>query len=50
MKHYTIGQFTITFSIDDIAVDPNSPFSGTHRLVITYREPAEEKACHAPEN
>lgn len=64
MTHYTIGQFTITFSIadgvaaaavgamlaqlkpgaviDDMAVDPNSPFAGTHRLVITYREPAEK--------
>lgn len=62
MTHYTIGQFTITFSIadgvaaaavgamlaqlkpgaviDDMAVDPNSPFAGAHRLVITYREPA----------
>lgn len=62
MTHYTIGQFTITFSIadgvaadavgamlaqlkpgaviDDMAVDLNSPFAGTHRLVITYREPA----------
>lgn len=64
MTHYTIGQFTITFSIadgvaaaavgamlaqlkpgaviDDMAVDPNSPFAGTHRLIINYREPAQK--------
>lgn len=66
MKHYTIGQFTITFPITDgvpaaagvamlsqlkpgaviadMAVDPQSPFAGTHRLVVSYREPAEEEA------
>ena len=64
MKHYPLGQFTITFVpaegvaaaavgamlaqlkpgavIDDMVVDPRSPLAGTHRLIITYREPAEE--------
>lgn len=64
MKHYTQGQFTITFApddgvaasavvamlsqlkpgavIDDMDVDPLSPFAGMHRLVINYREPAEK--------
>lgn len=64
MRHYTRGQFTITFAladgvaaaavtailsqlkpgavIDDLAVDPNSPFVGTRRLIINYREPAEK--------
>ena len=28
--------------IDDMVVDPRSPLAGTHRLIITYREPAEE--------
>lgn len=63
MKHYTRGQFTITFAlaegvaaaavgamiaqlkpgavIDDMVVDLQTPFTGTRRLVITYREPAE---------
>lgn len=62
MKHYTRGQFTISFTledgvtagtviallsqlkpgavIDDAGVDTNGPFTGTRRLVITYREPA----------
>lgn len=62
MKHYTRGQFTITFAlaegvaaaavvamlaqlkpgavIDDMVVDLQTPFTGTRRLVITYREPA----------
>lgn len=66
MKHYTRGQFTITFTladgvaaaavtailsqlkpgavIDDLAVDPDGPFAGTRRLIITYREPAEKGA------
>lgn len=64
MKHYTRGQFTITFTladgvaaaavtailsqlkagavIDDMAVDPDGPFTGTRRLIINYREPAEK--------
>lgn len=64
MKHYTRGQFTITFAladgvaaaavtailsqlkpgavIDDMTVDLQTPFTGTRRLVITYREPAEK--------
>ena len=64
MKHYTKGQFTITFTIadgiaaaaltaiisqlkpgaviDDAGVDPNGPFTGTRRLIINYREPAEK--------
>lgn len=64
MKHYTRGQFTITFAladgvaaaavsamlaqlkpgavIDDMVVDLQSPFTGTRRLVITYREPTEK--------
>lgn len=63
MKHYTRGQFTITFAlddgvaaatigavlarlkpgavIDDAGVDVNGPFTGTRRLIINYREPAE---------
>lgn len=63
LKHYTRGQFTITFAatdgvsaaavaailaqlkpgavIVDTAVELNSPFSGTRRLIINYREPAE---------
>ena len=66
MKHYTRGQFTITFTladgvaaaavtailsqlkpgavIDDMVVDLQTPFTGTRRLVITYREPAEKGA------
>jgi len=28
--------------IDDIAVERNTPFAGAHRLVISYREPAEK--------
>lgn len=66
MKHYTRGQFTITFAladgvaaaavtailsqlkpgavIDDMTVDLQSPFTGTRRLVINYREPAEKGA------
>lgn len=64
MKHYTRGQFTITFTledgvaaaavtailsqlkpgavIDDVAVDPDGPFMGARRLILNYREPAEE--------
>ena len=64
MKHYTKGQFTITFAladgvaaaaviailsqlkpgavIDDAGVDTNGPFTGTRRLIINYREPAEK--------
>ena len=64
MKHYTRGQFTITFApadgvtaaaltailahlkpgavIDDAGVDVNGPFTGTRRLIINYREPAEK--------
>ena len=64
MKHYTSGQFTITFTTDDgvsvaavtailsqlkpgavindTAVDINGPFTGTRRLIINYREPAEK--------
>lgn len=64
MKHYTLGQFTITFTaadgvsaaavtailsqlkpgavIIDTAVDVNGPFTGTRRLIINYREPAEK--------
>lgn len=64
MKHYTRGQFTITFTtadgvsvaavtailsqlkpgavINDTAVDVNGPFTGTRRLIINYREPAEK--------
>lgn len=30
--------------IDDMTVDLQSPFTGTRRLVITYREPAEKGA------
>ena len=66
MKHYTRGQFTITFTIedgvaagtvsallaqlkpgtviDDAGVDTNGPFTGTRRLIINYREPAEKGA------
>lgn len=66
MKHYTRGQFTITFAladgvaaaavtailsqlkpgavIDDMVVDLQTPFTGTRRLVITYRGPAEKGA------
>lgn len=66
MKHYTRGQFTITFAatdgvsaaavtailsqlkpgavIDDAGVDLNGPFTGTRRLIINYREPAEKGA------
>lgn len=64
MKHYTRGQFTITFPfadgvaaadvtailaqlkpgavIDDAGMDRNWPFTGTGRLIIKYREPAEK--------
>lgn len=28
--------------IDDMTVDMQSPFTGTRRLVITYREPAKK--------
>ena len=64
MKHYTRGQFTITFAatdgvsaaavtailaqlkpgavIDDAGVDLNGPFTGTRRLILNYREPAEK--------
>ena len=64
MKHYTKGQFTISFAladgvpagtvtallsqlkpgavIDDAGVDVNGPFTGTRRLIINYREPAEK--------
>lgn len=64
MKHYSRGQFTITFAladgvaaaaetailsqlkpgavIDDMAVDPDGPFTGTRRLILNYREPAEK--------
>ena len=64
MKHYTRGQFTISFTIadgvaaaaltailsqlkpgaviDDAGVDVNGPFTGTRRLIINYREPAEK--------
>lgn len=63
MKHYTRGQFTITFSladgvtaaavgavlaqlkpgavIDDMTVDRQTPLHEGRRLVIAYREPAE---------
>lgn len=66
MKHYTRGQFTISFTlddgipaaavtalltqlkpgavIDDAGVDVNGPFTGTRRLIINYREPAEKGA------
>lgn len=66
MKHYTRGQFTITFSmadgvaaaavtailsqlkpgavIDDAGVDTNGPFTGTRRLILNYREPAQKEA------
>lgn len=66
MKHYTRGQFTISFTIedgvaaaaltailsqlkpgaviDDAGVDTNGPFTGTRRLIINYREPAENGA------
>lgn len=66
MKHYTRGQFTITFTIaegvaaaavtailaqlkpgaviDDAGMDRDWPFSGTRRLIINYREPAEGSA------
>ena len=66
MKHYTRGQFTITFAladgvaaaavtalltqlkpgavIDDMTVDLQTPFTGTRRLIINYREPAEKEA------
>ena len=66
MKHYTRGQFTITFTTDDgvsvaavtailsqlkpgaviidTAVDVRGPFTGTRRLIINYREPAEKGA------
>lgn len=30
--------------IDDAGVDPNGPFTGTRRLIINYREPAEKEA------
>ena len=64
MKHYTLGQLTITFTtadgvsaaavsailaqlkpgavIIDTAVDVHGPFTGTRRLIINYREPAEK--------
>lgn len=64
MKHYTRGQFTISFTIedgvaaaaltailsqlkpgaviDDAGVDVNGPFTGTRRLILNYREPAEK--------
>lgn len=64
MKHYTLGQLTITFTtadgvsaaavsailaqlkpgavIIDTAVPVNGPFTGTRRLIINYREPAEK--------
>ena len=66
MKHYTRGQFTITFVpaegvaaaavgamlaqlkpgavIDDAGMDRNWPFTGSRRLIINYREPAEKEA------
>ena len=66
MKHYTRGQFTITFAladgvaaaavtailsqlkpgavIDDAGVDLDGPFTGTLRLILNYREPAEKGA------
>lgn len=66
MKHYTKGQFTISYAdgdgvpastltailsqlkhgavIDDAGVDVNGPFTGTRRLIINYREPAEGSA------
>ncbi len=66
MKHYTRGQFTISFTtedgvaaaaltailsqlkpgavIDDAGVDVNGPFTGTRRLILNYREPAEKEA------
>ena len=28
--------------IDDTAVDPDSPFVGTRRLILNYREPVEK--------
>lgn len=52
MKHYTRGQFTITFTLaDGVAaaavtamlsqLTPGAgPFAGTRRLIINYREPA----------
>ena len=64
MKHYTRGQFTITFTladgvaaaavgamlaqlkpgavIEDTVTSLQDPHTGTRRLVITYREPAEK--------
>lgn len=30
--------------IDDAGVDVNGPFTGTRRLIINYREPAEKGA------
>lgn len=64
MRHYTRGQFTISFTIADgvaaatvtailsqlkpgavivdAGVDTNGPFTGTRRLIINYREPAEK--------
>jgi hypothetical protein len=30
--------------IDDAGVDTNGPFTGTRRLIINYREPAQKEA------
>lgn len=30
--------------LDDAGVDTNGPFTGTRRLILNYREPAEKEA------